>query len=80
MSDNTREVPPLNRWQSGGANNKSPVRIMSMRVCESGALSVCGLSRFPVTLKKEQWLRLLDMADEIREFIAANEGLLMPHD
>jgi len=33
-------------------------------------------SRFPVTLYKEQWLRLLDMADDIRAFIAANEGRL----
>jgi hypothetical protein len=51
-------------------------RAMSMKVSEKGGLSVYGLGRFPVTLYKEQWLKLLDMADEIRKFIAANEGKL----
>jgi uncharacterized membrane protein len=41
-----------------------------------GAVSVYGMGRFPVTLYKEQWLRLLDMADDIRAFIAANEAHL----
>lgn len=41
----------------------------SIRVSEKGGVSVYGLGRFPVTLYKEQWLRLLDMADEIRGFI-----------
>jgi hypothetical protein len=44
----------------------------SLRVSEKGGVSVYGLGRFPVTLYKEQWLRLLDMADEIRAFIRAN--------
>ena len=47
-----------------------------MKVSEKGGLSVYGLGRFPVTLYKEQWTRLLDMADDIRRFIAANEGKL----
>jgi hypothetical protein len=47
-----------------------------IRVSEKGALSVYGLGRFPVTLYKEQWLRLLDMADEIRQFIADNDAKL----
>jgi hypothetical protein len=37
-----------------------------MKVSEKGALSVYGMGRFPVTLYKERWLRLLDMADDIR--------------
>lgn len=49
---------------------------MSMRVSEKGALSVYGLGRFPVTLYREQWERLLGMTDQIREFIAQNEHLL----
>ena len=44
-------------------------RGMSLKVSEKGALSVYGLGRFPVTLYKEQWTKLLDMADEIREFL-----------
>jgi hypothetical protein len=33
-------------------------------------LSVYGMGRFPVTLYKEQWLKLLDMSPEIRSFTA----------
>jgi hypothetical protein len=47
-----------------------------MKVSDKGAVSVYGMGRFPVTLYKEQWLRLLDMAEEIRAFIAANEAKL----
>jgi hypothetical protein len=49
---------------------------ISMKVSEKGALSVYGMGRFPVTLYKEQWLKLLAMADDIRTFIAANNGQL----
>jgi len=49
---------------------------LSMKVSEKGALSVYGMGRFPVTLYKEQWLRLLGMADEIRAFIEANADRL----
>jgi hypothetical protein len=45
-----------------------------------GAVSIYGMGRFPVTLYKEQWLKLLDMADEIRAFIAANEEQLKRKD
>ena len=48
---------------------KAASRGGSIRVSEKGGVSVYGLGRFPVTLYKEQWLRLLDMADEIRTFI-----------
>jgi hypothetical protein len=48
----------------------------SIRVSEKGAVSVYGLGRFPVTLYKEQWLKLLDMADGIRAFIAAHDSEL----
>jgi hypothetical protein len=37
------------------------------------ALSIYGMGRFPVTLYKEQWLKLLEMSDDIRSFIAAHE-------
>ena len=51
-----------------------------MKVSEKGALSVYGMGRFPVTLYKERWLRLLDMADDIRAFIAANDSALKVKD
>jgi hypothetical protein len=34
------------------------------------------MGRFPVTLYKEQWIKLLEMSDDIRAFIVANEGQL----
>ena len=48
----------------------------SLRVSEKGAVSVYGLGRFPVTLYKEQWTRLLDMENDIRAFIKENDGRL----
>ena len=56
---------------------KPPVRgQMSLKVSEKGALSVYGLGRFPVTLYREQWEKLLGMADEIRHFIQENDQRL----
>jgi len=49
---------------------------ISMKVSEKGALSIYGMGRFPVTLYKEQWLKLLGMSEDIRAFIAANDGQL----
>ncbi|MGE5849812.1 MAG: hypothetical protein ACM362_06785 [Candidatus Methylomirabilota bacterium] len=51
-------------------------RATSIRVSEKGAVSVYGLGRFPVTLYKEQWLKLLGMADDIKKFIAENSSRL----
>jgi hypothetical protein len=51
-------------------------RATSIRVSEKGGVSVYGLGRFPVTLYKEQWLKLLDMAEELKVFIAENDGKL----
>ena len=48
----------------------------SIRVSEKGGVSVYGLGRFPVTLYKEQWLKLLTMADDIKQFIAENDSRL----
>ena len=52
---------------------KGAARGVSMKVSEKGGLSVYGMGRFPVTLYKEQWLKLLDLSDEIRAFIAAHD-------
>ncbi len=51
-------------------------RATSMKVSEKGAVSVYGLGRFPVTLYKEQWIKLLHLADDILEFIKENESKL----
>jgi hypothetical protein len=49
---------------------------VSMKVSEKGGVSVYGLGRFPVTLYQEQWLKLLDLADDIRAFILEHAGEL----
>ena len=51
-------------------------RGVSLKVSEKGGVSVYGLGRFPVTLYKEQWTRLLDMSDDIRAFIQENDSKL----
>ena len=51
-------------------------RPTTIRVSEKGAVSVYGLGRFPVTLYKEQWLKLLAMVEEIQQFIAAHDSEL----
>ncbi len=49
---------------------------LEFRVGEKGGVSVYGLGRFPVTLYYEQWIRLLDLADKLREFLEANKSKL----
>lgn len=46
------------------------------KVSEKGAVSVYGLQRMPVTLYVEQWQRLLDYGDEIRQFLKENDARL----
>ena len=46
------------------------------KVGEKGGVSVYGLGRFPVTLYYEQWTRLLDTADKLREFLEENKSKL----
>jgi hypothetical protein len=49
---------------------------VSMKVSEKGGLSIYGMGRFPVTLYKEQWEKLLDLSDDIRRFIRDNADKL----
>ncbi|MCB0308059.1 MAG: hypothetical protein KDD48_01695 [Bdellovibrionales bacterium] len=62
------------------ALKKTTSKGLSLKVSEKGGVSVYGLGRFPVTLYKEQWLKLLDMTDDIRDFIAANDSKLKTKD
>jgi hypothetical protein len=55
---------------------KDRARGLSLKVSEKGGVSLYGLGRFPVTLYKEQWRKLLDMAEEIRVFLDENEDRL----
>jgi len=58
------------------ALKKTSSKGISMKVSEKGGLSIYGLGRFPITLYKEQWTKLLDMADDIRAFLKANDAQL----
>jgi hypothetical protein len=58
------------------ALRKGNAKGTSLRVSDKGGVSVYGLGRFPVTLYKEQWTKLLDMAEDIRAFIVENEAKL----
>ena len=49
---------------------------LRLKVSEKGGLSVYGLGRFPVTLYKEQWSRLLDHVEEIKSFLKENDQQL----
>jgi len=49
---------------------------LEFRVGEKGGVSIYGLGRFPVTLYYEQWIRLLDAADKLREFLEENKAKL----
>ena len=49
---------------------------LDFKVSEKGGVSVYGLGRFPVTLYYEQWVRLLDQAQQIRDFMEANKSQL----
>ena len=77
MSTEAELRAELERLKKENESLKSrPKGSTSLRVSEKGGVSVYGLGRFPVTLYKEQWLKLLDMADEIRRFIEENAGRL----
>ena len=49
---------------------------LTLKVSEKGGVSLYGMGRFPVTLYKEQWLRILASAPEIEAFIRENDPKL----
>jgi hypothetical protein len=76
MSDEEMQQE-LERLRAENARLKKTVgKGVSLKISEKGGVSVYGLGRFPVTLYKEQWAKLLEMADEIRAFIRDNEASL----
>ena len=77
MSNDSEIQSELERLRAENeALKRTTSKGLSLRVSEKGGVSVYGLGRFPVTLYKEQWLRLLDMASDIRVFIQTNETQL----
>ena len=76
MSDEDMKAELERLRNENAALKKGAATGISMKVSEIGALSIYGMGRFPVTLYKEQWLKLMDMSAEIRAFIAANDANL----
>ena len=76
MSTEEEMRAELERLRAENEALKRPRGQTSLRVSEKGALSVYGLGRFPVTLYREQWEKLLVMTDEIRQFIKENDAKL----
>jgi len=76
MSDEDLKAELERLRNENAALKKEATSGIRLKVSEKGGVSVYGMGRFPVTLYKEQWLKLLDMSDDIRAFIAANEAAL----
>ena len=76
MSDDDLKAELERLRQENATLKKGAASGLRLKVSEKGALSVYGMGRFPVTLYKEQWLKLLNISDDIRAFIAANEAQL----
>jgi hypothetical protein len=77
MSDQMKEELDRLRAENAALKQKKPTAgTLSMKVSEKGALSIYGMGRFPVTLYKEQWLKLLGITEEIKKFISENEDRL----
>ena len=76
MSDDDLRAELERLRSENEALKRGATRGVSLKVSEKGGVSVYGLGRFPVTLYKEQWTKLLDMADEIRAFIKTHDSEL----
>lgn len=72
------EIERLKAENTSLKSSKKPAdaREISFKIGEKGGLSVYGLGRFPVTLYKEQWIKLLDKSDEIRTYLESNADKL----
>jgi hypothetical protein len=81
MSDDLKAELERLKAENAALKSAKPARgTLSMKVSEKGALSIYGMGRFPVTLYKEQWLKLLGISDEIKKFIEDNDSRLKTKD
>jgi hypothetical protein len=76
MSDDLKQEIERLKAENAELKSKPSRGTLSMKVSEKGALYVYGMGRFPVTLYKEQWTKLLSIADEIKKFISDNDDRL----
>jgi hypothetical protein len=68
------------RAENAQLKSKKTAGELTFKISEKGGLSVYGLGRFPVTLYKEQWRKLLGKAEEIDSFLRENDTLLKSKD
>jgi hypothetical protein len=81
MSDEMKaELERLRAENEALKTKKGTSGTLTMKVSEKGALSVYGMGRFPVTLYKEQWLKLLGISEELKKFISENDSRLKTKD
>lgn len=77
MSEDMKAELERLKAENAALKSAKPARgAISMKVSEKGALSVYGMGRFPVTLYKEQWTKLMEMKEEILKFIQDNNERL----
>ena len=77
MTDLQAEVERLKAENEALKALRSKPSTLTFKVSDKGALSVYGMGRFPVTLYREQWEKLLSMSDELRKFILDNQQYLV---
>ena len=73
MTDDTVQAELERLRAENEALKSKAAKRETLKVSAKGGVSVYGLGRFPVTLYKEQWAKLLEMADDIRAFIAEHD-------
>jgi len=76
MADDTVQAELERLRAENEALKRRAAKGVTLKVSEKGAVSLYGLGRFPVTLYQEQWEKILDMAKDIRVFIAEHEDEL----
>jgi cell shape-determining protein MreC len=74
-NDDLKEEIERLRAENERLKNRKANRL-SLKVSEKGAVSLYGIGRFPVTLYKEQWAKIIEMTKEIEEFVRENDHLL----
>lgn len=74
-ADERAELEAL-RKEKGKAAKKG----LYLQVSQKGAVSLYGMGRFPVTLYKEQWQKVIAHMEVIQQFIADHESELKTKD